>query len=90
MAGHSVAFPSVVKICARIKHRVLAAARRIRLYGEKFKVVPDPMSSIQWGCSIDDEERAVHSPAQAFRLPCFTVQKRAVAGTNPQSVSREP
>jgi hypothetical protein len=61
MISHRMGFPSVVKICAHMKHLGCAAARRIRLYGEKFKVVSDPMSSIQWGCSSDDEERPTHS-----------------------------
>jgi len=62
MASHSVSFPSIVKICARIKHLGYAAARRIRLYGEKFKVVSDPVSSSHWGCSSSDDERPAHSP----------------------------
>src|ERR1700721_3469443 len=62
MTGHRVGFPSVANICANFKRLGYAAGRRIPLYCEKFKVVSDPMSSIQWGCSNDDEERLTHSP----------------------------
>ena len=42
MTSPSVAFSSVSKICAQVKHLGYAAARRIRLYGEEFEVVSDP------------------------------------------------
>jgi hypothetical protein len=42
MTSHGVNFPSVLKICAHVKHLGYAAARRIRLYGEEFEVVSDP------------------------------------------------
>jgi hypothetical protein len=64
MTRHRIGFPSAVKICAQVQRLAYAAARRIRLYGEKFKVVSDPMSSAEWGCSSsDDEKRATHSPS---------------------------
>jgi hypothetical protein len=62
MTRHRMGFRSVAKICAHVKQLGYAAGRRIRLYREKFKVVSDPMSSTQWGCSNDDEERLTHSP----------------------------
>jgi hypothetical protein len=61
MTRHRVGFPSVSKICAQVQRLADAAARRIRLYGEEFEVVSDPMSSVQWGCSSDDEEGPTHS-----------------------------
>ena len=42
MTSHGVNFPSVLKICAHVKHLGYAAARRIRLYGVEFEVVSDP------------------------------------------------
>ena len=68
MTGHRVGFPSVSKICAHVKRLGFAAARRIRLYGEKFEVVSDPMSSIEWGCSSDDERKI-----NAFAYPRIPV-----------------
>jgi hypothetical protein len=62
MTSYRVGLASVAKIRAYVKQLGCAAAKRIRLYGEKFRVVSDPMSSVQWGCSSDDEERSTHSP----------------------------
>jgi hypothetical protein len=56
MTNYRVGFPSVARICAHVKQVCYAVGGRIRLYGEEFKVVPDPMSSIQWDCSGNDEE----------------------------------
>jgi len=42
MTSPSVAFPSISKICAHVKHLGDAVARRMRLYGEEFEVVSDP------------------------------------------------
>jgi len=42
MTSHSVAFPSISKICVHVKHLGYAVARRMRLYGDEFEVVSDP------------------------------------------------
>jgi hypothetical protein len=90
MVSHSVAFPSVVKICARIKQLGYAAVRRIRLYGEKSKVVSDPVSSSHWGCSSnDDETRLTHSLATDFRDRA-SGRKKGGGDCWPPSVLREP
>jgi hypothetical protein len=42
MTIHRSDIPSVSDICAHVKHLGYATSRRIRLYGEEFKVVSDP------------------------------------------------
>jgi hypothetical protein len=42
MTSHRSDIPSVSDICAHVKHLGYATSRRIRLYGEEFKVVSDP------------------------------------------------
>jgi hypothetical protein len=88
MTNHRVGFPSVAKICARFKQLCDAVARRVRLYGEGFTAVPDPMYSIQWGCSSDDEKRT-HSLATSSRDYASARKKGGCDGW-PPSVLREP
>jgi hypothetical protein len=89
MTSQRVAFPSVSAICAHVK-RILgfAAARRIRLYGKELKVASDSMSSVQWGCSSDDEETPAHSPTR-HSGGRVSRQKRMAASTSQPSVSRK-
>jgi hypothetical protein len=91
MVSCRVAFPSVANLCARIKHLGYAAARHIRLYGEKFTVVSDPMSSSHWGCSSSDDEIR---PAHSFAADCHDSASECGEGRRQlywlPSVLREP
>jgi len=42
MANRNIETPSVLEVCARVRHLGYAASRRVRLYGEEFEVVSDP------------------------------------------------
>jgi hypothetical protein len=42
MTSHNVEAPSVLEICAHIKHLGYGASARVRLYGEEFEVLSDP------------------------------------------------
>ena len=69
--------PSVLEICARIKHLGYRTSGRIRLYGEEFEVVSDPFPEAN-GFAVhaksrrDPKVRVVHLPTtvlQAVRNP---------------------
>ena len=72
MISPSGGLPSVSDICAHVKHLGYAISRRIRLYGEEFKVVSDPFP--------EGDGFAVHvttkndSSIRVLRIPATVLQ----------------
>jgi hypothetical protein len=42
MSNRNIESPSMLEVCARVRHLGYAASGRVRLYGEEFEVVSDP------------------------------------------------
>jgi hypothetical protein len=72
MTSPSVAFSSVSKICAQVKHLGFVAARRIRLYGEEFEVVSDPFPEAN-GVAVHVTTKKDPS-IRSLRLPMTVLQ----------------
>jgi hypothetical protein len=72
MTSRNVESPSILEICAKVKHLGYSVSGRVRLYGEDFEVVSDPFP--------DDGGIAVHArtrkdaTVRVLRLPATVLQ----------------
>jgi hypothetical protein len=72
MTSHSIESPSVLEICARIKHLGYGASSRVRLYGEEFEVLSDPFPEAG-GIAVRVKTRK-NSNIRVLRLPSTVLQ----------------
>jgi hypothetical protein len=72
MTSHNVPSPSVLEICARIKHLGYGAAARVRLYGEEFEVLSDPFPEAG-GIAVQVKTKK-DSNMRVLRLPSTVLQ----------------
>jgi hypothetical protein len=68
MISPTIESPSMLEICARVRHLGYAASGRIRLYGEEFEVVSDPFPeadgiAVQVTTKKDRKIRVLQLPA---------------------------
>jgi len=64
--------PSVLEMCARVKHLGYTTSGRVRLYGEEFEVVSEPFPAAN-GIAVhaktrkDSKIRVLHLPATVLQ-----------------------
>ncbi len=64
--------PSVVEVCARVKHLGYTTSGRVRLYGEEFEVVSEPFAEAD-GIAVRVKSRK-NPNVRVLRLPSTVVQ----------------
>ena len=64
--------PSVVEICARVKHLGYTTSGKVRLYGEEFEVVSEPFADAD-GIAVHAKSRK-NPKVRVLRLPTTVVQ----------------
>src|SRR5450631_1626438 len=64
--------PSVLEICAKVKHLGYSASGRVRLYGEDFEVVSDPFPEAR-GIAVHAKTRK-DSTVRVLQLPATVLQ----------------
>jgi len=72
MTSKNTGSNSVPDICTRIKHMGYAASKRVKLYGEEFEIVSDPILE---GRGIAVQARTKKNPSvRMVRLPSTVLQ----------------
>jgi hypothetical protein len=64
--------PSVLEICARVKHLGYTTSGRIRLYGEEFEVVSEPFPEAD-GIAVHVKSKA-NPKVRVLQLPATVIQ----------------
>jgi len=64
--------PSVLEICARVKHLGYTTSGRIRLYGEEFEVVSEPFPEAD-GIAVHVKSRK-NPKVRVLQLPATVLQ----------------
>ena len=64
--------PSVLDICARVKHLGYTTSGRVRLYGEEFEVISEPFPEAN-GIAVHAKSRR-HPEGRVLRLPATVLQ----------------
>ena len=64
--------PSILEICARVKHLGYTTSGRVRLYGEEFEVLSEPYPedngiAVQVKSKRNPQVRVVHLPATVLQ-----------------------
>jgi hypothetical protein len=72
MANRNTESPSMLEICAQVKHLGYAASGRVRLYGEEFEVVSDPFPEAD-GIAVHVTTKK-DSKIRILRLPATVLQ----------------
>lgn len=72
MTSHNLESPSVLEICARIKHLGYGESACVRLYGEEFEVLSDPFPqaggiAIQVKTKKDSDMRVLALPSTVLQ-----------------------
>jgi hypothetical protein len=65
--------PSVIDICAHVKHLGYAVSGRIRLYGEEFEVLSDPFPEDD-GIAVRVKTKS-NSTVRVLQLPATVIQR---------------
>jgi len=64
--------PSVLEICARVKHLGYTTSGRVRLYGEEFEVVSEPFAEAD-GIAVQVKSKK-NPKIRVLRLPSTVTQ----------------
>jgi hypothetical protein len=64
--------PSVLEICARVKHLGYTTSGRVRLYGEEFEVVSEPFAEAN-GIAVQVKSKK-NPKIRVLRLPTTVIQ----------------
>jgi hypothetical protein len=72
MTSHGIESPSVLEICAHVKHLGFASSARVRLYDEEFEVLSDPFPEA--GGIVVHVKTKKDSNKRVLRLPSTVLQ----------------
>jgi hypothetical protein len=72
MVTSNIESPSLVEMCAQVKHLGYATSDHIRLYGEEFEVVSDPFPE-QDGIAVRVKTKR-NSTVRVLQLPATVVE----------------